>query len=169
MTTTIAQALNRALDDALASDERVIVMGEDVGRTGGVFRITDGLRDRHGSHRVIDTPVAESGSLDRGDLKRTAELVDNKCRKRFALDILSDQHKRLRQLRDLLQDRMLNPAGHAPGRPAIYQNRLIGFKNHFFEIGFINFLNMSGNTDSKLIVISNGVFAINGEGQRPIL
>ena len=61
MTTTIAQALNRALDDALASDERVLVMGEDVGRTGGVFRITDGLRERHGSHRVIDTPVAESG------------------------------------------------------------------------------------------------------------
>ena len=61
MTTTIAQALNRALDDALASDDRVLVMGEDVGRTGGVFRITDGLRDKHGNHRVIDTPVAESG------------------------------------------------------------------------------------------------------------
>lgn len=61
MTTTIAQALNLALDDALASDDRVIVMGEDVGRTGGVFRITDGLRERHGGHRVIDTPVAESG------------------------------------------------------------------------------------------------------------
>lgn len=61
MTTTIAQALNRALDDALAADHRVLVMGEDVGRTGGVFRITDGLRDKHGSHRVIDTPVAESG------------------------------------------------------------------------------------------------------------
>lgn len=61
MTTTIAQALNRALDDALASDERVVLMGEDVGRTGGVFRITDGLRERHGAHRVIDTPVAESG------------------------------------------------------------------------------------------------------------
>lgn len=61
MTTTIAQALNRALDDALASDDRVILMGEDVGRTGGVFRITDGLQERHGAHRVIDTPVAESG------------------------------------------------------------------------------------------------------------
>ena len=61
MTTTIAQALNRALDDALASDDRVLLMGEDVGRTGGVFRITDGLRAKHGSHRVIDTPVAESG------------------------------------------------------------------------------------------------------------
>ncbi len=61
MTTTIAQALNRALDDALAADDRVIVMGEDVGRTGGVFRITDGLRDRHGGDRVVDTPVAESG------------------------------------------------------------------------------------------------------------
>ncbi len=61
MTTTIAQALNQALDDALATDERVLVMGEDVGRTGGVFRITDGLRERYGAKRVIDTPVAESG------------------------------------------------------------------------------------------------------------
>jgi pyruvate dehydrogenase E1 component beta subunit len=61
MTTTIAQALNKALDDALAADERVLVMGEDVGRTGGVFRVTDGLRERYGAGRVIDTPVAESG------------------------------------------------------------------------------------------------------------
>jgi pyruvate dehydrogenase E1 component beta subunit len=61
MTSTIAHALNRALDDALAADERVVVMGEDVGRTGGVFRITDALLERHGEHRVIDMPVAESG------------------------------------------------------------------------------------------------------------
>jgi pyruvate dehydrogenase E1 component beta subunit len=39
----------------------VILLGEDIGRTGGVFRITDGLRDRHGADRVFDTPVAESG------------------------------------------------------------------------------------------------------------
>lgn len=57
---TIAQALNDALDLALGKDETVVVMGEDVGRTGGVFRITDGLYQRYGSDRVIDTPVAES-------------------------------------------------------------------------------------------------------------
>jgi pyruvate/2-oxoglutarate/acetoin dehydrogenase E1 component len=57
----LAQALNRALDTALASDDRVILLGEDIGRTGGVFRITDGLRDRYGPDRVFDTPVAESG------------------------------------------------------------------------------------------------------------
>ncbi len=56
----VAQALNAALDEALASPD-VVVLGEDVGRTGGVFRITDGLQERHGSDRVIDTPVAESG------------------------------------------------------------------------------------------------------------
>ena len=61
MTVTIAQAINQALDDALADDDRVMVLGEDVGRTGGVFRITDGLLERHGSTRVVDTPVAESG------------------------------------------------------------------------------------------------------------
>ena len=57
---TMAQALNSALDIAL-SDPRVVVIGEDIGTTGGVFRITDGLQERHGAKRVIDTPVAESG------------------------------------------------------------------------------------------------------------
>lgn len=58
---TLAQAINLALDNALARDPDVVVLGEDVGRTGGVFRITDGLRARHGAERVIDTPLAESG------------------------------------------------------------------------------------------------------------
>jgi pyruvate/2-oxoglutarate/acetoin dehydrogenase E1 component len=58
---TLAQAITLALDNALARSSDVIVMGEDVGRTGGVFRITDGLRARHGAQRVIDTPLAESG------------------------------------------------------------------------------------------------------------
>ena len=57
---TLAQALNAALDVAL-SDPRVVVIGEDIGTTGGVFRITDGLAEKHGAERVIDTPVAESG------------------------------------------------------------------------------------------------------------
>jgi pyruvate dehydrogenase E1 component beta subunit len=59
---TLAQALNSALDLALESPD-VVVLGEDVGRTGGVFRVTDGLQARHGAARVIDTPVAESGII----------------------------------------------------------------------------------------------------------
>lgn len=57
----LAQAVNGALDTALGSDERVVLLGEDIGRTGGVFRITDGLQDTYGGNRVFDTPVAESG------------------------------------------------------------------------------------------------------------
>jgi pyruvate dehydrogenase E1 component beta subunit len=57
---TMAKALNLALHDALASDERVLVFGEDVGRLGGVFRVTDGLQDAFGSERVFDTPLAEA-------------------------------------------------------------------------------------------------------------
>lgn len=57
---TVATALNEALALAL-EDERVVLMGEDVGKTGGVFRISDGLYERFGPERVIDTPVAESG------------------------------------------------------------------------------------------------------------
>jgi pyruvate dehydrogenase E1 component beta subunit len=57
----MARALNEALDMALGADDRVVLLGEDVGVTGGVFRISDGLLERYGSSRVIDTPVAESG------------------------------------------------------------------------------------------------------------
>jgi pyruvate dehydrogenase E1 component beta subunit len=56
----LAQAINNALDLALA-DTSVVLLGEDVGRTGGVFRVSEGLQERHGEHRVVDTPVAESG------------------------------------------------------------------------------------------------------------
>jgi 2-oxoisovalerate dehydrogenase E1 component beta subunit len=57
---TFGKALNLALHDALASDERVLIYGEDVGRLGGVFRITDGLQDEFGVNRVFNTPLAES-------------------------------------------------------------------------------------------------------------
>ena len=60
-TMTMAGALNRALADSLAGDDRVIVFGEDVGALGGVFRITDGLTERFGEQRCFDTPLAESG------------------------------------------------------------------------------------------------------------
>ncbi|MBM7495289.1 pyruvate dehydrogenase E1 component beta subunit [Micromonospora luteifusca] len=61
MATTMAKALNAALADALAADDRVVVFGEDVGALGGVFRITDGLQARFGEDRCFDTPLAEAG------------------------------------------------------------------------------------------------------------
>nr|WP_296068430.1 alpha-ketoacid dehydrogenase subunit beta [uncultured Actinoplanes sp.] len=57
----MAQALNRALRDAMAEDPSVLVFGEDVGALGGVFRITDGLTAQFGADRCFDTPLAESG------------------------------------------------------------------------------------------------------------
>jgi len=57
----IAKALNESLRKALENDPKVLIMGEDVGRLGGVFRITDGLHKDFGEDRVIDTPLAESG------------------------------------------------------------------------------------------------------------
>jgi pyruvate dehydrogenase E1 component beta subunit len=57
----MAAALNQALADALAADDRVVVFGEDVGTLGGVFRVTDGLAARFGEQRVFDTPLAEAG------------------------------------------------------------------------------------------------------------
>ncbi|MCG5470018.1 alpha-ketoacid dehydrogenase subunit beta [Micromonospora sp. LAH09] len=61
MASTMAKALNTALADALAADDRVVVFGEDVGALGGVFRITDGLQARFGDTRCFDTPLAEAG------------------------------------------------------------------------------------------------------------
>jgi pyruvate dehydrogenase E1 component beta subunit len=58
---TMAEAINAALRDAMAADERVLVFGEDVGRLGGVFRVTDGLTETFGDQRCFDTPLAESG------------------------------------------------------------------------------------------------------------
>jgi len=58
---TMAAALNAALADSLAADDRVVVFGEDVAALGGVFRITDGLAARFGEQRVFDTPLAEAG------------------------------------------------------------------------------------------------------------
>jgi pyruvate/2-oxoglutarate/acetoin dehydrogenase E1 component len=60
---TLVEAVNDALHVELERDESVLVMGEDVGRAGGVFRATAGLRDRFGSDRCVDTPLAEAGIL----------------------------------------------------------------------------------------------------------
>jgi 2-oxoisovalerate dehydrogenase E1 component beta subunit len=58
---SMVQALNAALRHCLAEDPRALVFGEDVGRLGGVFRVTDGLQREFGESRVFDTPLAESG------------------------------------------------------------------------------------------------------------
>ncbi|MGO8800099.1 MAG: alpha-ketoacid dehydrogenase subunit beta [Roseiarcus sp.] len=57
----MAQALNSAMDVMLGRDPDVLIMGEDVGYFGGVFRCTDGLQRKYGAHRVLDTPLCEGG------------------------------------------------------------------------------------------------------------
>lgn len=60
-TLTLAKALNAGLRRSLADDPSVVLLGEDIGKLGGVFRVTDGLQDEFGPRRVIDTPLAETG------------------------------------------------------------------------------------------------------------
>ncbi|MEV4051012.1 alpha-ketoacid dehydrogenase subunit beta [Amycolatopsis sp. NPDC049688] len=60
---TIGKALNLGLRRAMEADPKVLIMGEDVGKLGGVFRITDGLQKDFGEQRVLDTPLAESGII----------------------------------------------------------------------------------------------------------
>ncbi|MDT3444966.1 alpha-ketoacid dehydrogenase subunit beta [Pseudofrankia sp. BMG5.37] len=62
-TLTLAGALNSGLRAAMEADSKVVIMGEDIGQLGGVFRVTDGLRERFGEERVIDTPLAESAII----------------------------------------------------------------------------------------------------------
>ncbi|MFV8054764.1 alpha-ketoacid dehydrogenase subunit beta [Mycobacterium sp. 48b] len=60
-TMSLGAALNAGLCAAMEADDKVVLMGEDIGTLGGVFRVTDGLQRRFGAHRVVDTPLAESG------------------------------------------------------------------------------------------------------------
>lgn len=60
-TMTMAKALNAGLAAAMTHDPKVVLMGEDIGPLGGVFRVTEGLQKQFGDQRVLDTPLAESG------------------------------------------------------------------------------------------------------------
>lgn len=63
---TMVQAITDALDVMLERDERVMLLGEDIGKNGGVFRATDGLQKKYGEDRVVDTPLSEAGIIGTG-------------------------------------------------------------------------------------------------------
>src|SRR5690349_10712826 len=58
---SLVQALNSAMNIMLERDPAVVLMGQDVGYFGGVFRVTEGLQKKYGAHRVLDSPIAEGG------------------------------------------------------------------------------------------------------------
>lgn len=60
---TLVQSINQTLDYEMARDDRVILLGEDIGANGGVFRATEGLAEKHGAHRCQNTPLDESGIM----------------------------------------------------------------------------------------------------------
>lgn len=64
-TMTLIQAINAALDEEMKRDERVMLLGEDVGRRGGVFLATEGLQQKYGPDRVMDTPFRRPPSSGR--------------------------------------------------------------------------------------------------------
>lgn len=63
MEMTIVQAINTCLIQEMENDETILCLGEDIGKNGGVFRVTDGLMERFGERRVVDTPIAESAII----------------------------------------------------------------------------------------------------------
>lgn len=60
-TLTLAKAITRALDDAMTENRKVLMIGEDIGKLGGVYRVTEGLQAKHGTRRVMDSPLGEAG------------------------------------------------------------------------------------------------------------
>lgn len=71
---TLLEAINEGLRLEMAADDRVILLGEDIGREGGVFRVTEGLQASYGRERVMDTPIAESGIVGMAVGMAIAEL-----------------------------------------------------------------------------------------------
>jgi pyruvate dehydrogenase E1 component beta subunit len=77
---SLLEAINEALRQEMAADDRLILLGEDIGREGGVFRVTEGLQALYGAERVVDTPIAESGIVGMAvgmaiaDLRPVAEI-----------------------------------------------------------------------------------------------
>ena len=69
-TMTYLQAISDGMRQEMRSDDRVLVMGEDIGVFGGAFKVTDGFIDEFGPDRVMDTPLAESGSSRRTGCSR---------------------------------------------------------------------------------------------------
>ncbi len=63
---TYLEAISQALDEEMARDERVFLMGQDIGPYGGAFQVTKGLQEKYGAWRVLDTPLAESGIVGAG-------------------------------------------------------------------------------------------------------
>ena len=60
---TLIQAINDGMDIMLTEDDKVMILGEDIGKNGGVFRATEGLQEKHGEDRVVDTPLSEAGII----------------------------------------------------------------------------------------------------------
>ena len=77
---TMVQAINRALDEEMERDPTIILLGEDIGVDGGVFRVTQGLQAKYGADRVVDTPLTEAGivgvgiGLAIGDMRPVCEI-----------------------------------------------------------------------------------------------
>ena len=72
---TYLQAISSALRDELRSDDRVLMMGEDIGVFGGAFKVTDGFIEEFGADRVMDTPLAESGIIGTAIWRRTSSAA----------------------------------------------------------------------------------------------
>jgi len=74
------EAIRSALDVMMDKDPNVVLLGEDIGYFGGVFRCTDGLQSKYGEHRVIDAPISEGGIIGHGSEWSAASSRDSVCR-----------------------------------------------------------------------------------------
>ena len=139
---TIAKGINNGLRAAMERDPKVVLMGEDIGKLGGVFRVTDGLQKDFGEDRVIDTPLAEAGIV--GDALRTLDQFGRRKHERTPAELLAELYDTWRGVAAALSEgeqvaretwrmemmsprmQMVNPFFADWGLPAILKRMPIG-------------------------------------------
>ena len=75
-TVAFREALNEALAEEMEKDDRIFLMGEEVGHYDGAYKVSKGLMKRFGERRVIDTPIAEGGFVDGGGVEKLIEGIE---------------------------------------------------------------------------------------------
>jgi len=155
----LIQAINHTLEQQMAKNKNVLILGEDVGKNGGVFRVTEGLWQKFGDERVIDTPLAEVGiiavafGLAVAGLKPIAEVQFDG----FSLSMLDQIYNHVARIRKRSQGKYFAPlilrVPHGGGIKA-YEHHSESLETFFCHIPGIKVITPSGPYNAKGLLIS---------------
>jgi pyruvate dehydrogenase E1 component beta subunit len=155
----LIQAINHTLEQQMAKNKNILILGEDVGKNGGVFRVTEGLWQKFGDERVIDTPLAEVGiiavafGLAVAGLKPIAEVQFDG----FSLSMLDQIYNHVARIRKRSQGKYFAPlilrVPHGGGIKA-YEHHSESLETFFCHIPGIKVITPSGPYNAKGLLIS---------------